>query len=299
MSKINNPYFIIRSALFTCLMMATGHLAKATGNLSDTLGRIPLSIMDKEISVLGNDKHYNVIYPDILSGNEEQTLAYIEKFSAKKREYLIRTYNKGKKFFPKAEAILHKQQVAGEFKVLIALESAFNANVVSRAGAVGYWQFMDESAKEYGLKIPSLSDKKTVLSKRGKKKKKSSGKKQDDRTNFVKSTNAAARYLKDRSRNFNNDCLLMVASYNCGTGNVREAMQNCGKKNPTFWDIKKRLPAETRAYVMNFIALNVIFNNYNKFVSNKLCFTPDKTAVEDADEDNAISTIDSTPDCTK
>ena len=41
-----------------------------------------------------------------------------------------------------------------------------------------------------------------------------------------------------------------------------------------FWDIKKYLPAETKSYVMNFIALNVLFNNYEKFSKNTLCFKP-------------------------
>ena len=92
------------------------------------------------------------------------------------------------------------------------------------------------------------------------------------RKNFVRSTNAAARYLKDRSRNLNNDWLLIAASYNCGVGNVWNAMEKTRKTNPTFWDIKNYLPAETRAYVMNFIALNVLFNNYEKFSRNELCF---------------------------
>ena len=50
-------------------------------------------------------------------------------------------------------------------------------------------------------------------------------------------------------------------------------MQKTGKENPSFWDIKKYLPAETKSYVMNFIALNVIFNNYDKFIKNELIFT--------------------------
>ena len=96
----------------------------------------------------------------------------------------------------------------------------------------------------------------------------------DDRKNFIRSTYAAARYLKDRSRNLNSDWLLIAASYNCGVGNVWEAMERCRKKDPTFWDIKNYLPPETRAYVMNFITLNVIFKNYEKFLKNNLCFKP-------------------------
>jgi membrane-bound lytic murein transglycosylase D len=227
----------------------------------------------------------NVVFPDILTGNEEEALLYIEKFSVNRRAYLIRTYNRSKKYFPKATAILKKYDLPNELSVLLALESAFNANAVSRAGAVGYWQIMDEVAREYGLKyVPKQN---TVAKK--KQLKKAVTKKnvlvRDDRKNFNKSTYAAARYLKDRSRNLNNDLLLMVASYNCGVGNVWEAMKKTGKTDPDFWDIKDYLPAETRAYVMNFITLNVIFHNYEKFENNTLLFTPAKIKVDNLEGD--------------
>ncbi|MDQ6755561.1 MAG: transglycosylase SLT domain-containing protein, partial [Bacteroidota bacterium] len=128
-------------------------------------------------------------------------------------------------------------------------------------GAVGYWQMMDDVAKEYGLQIVTAKD---TAAKRLKKK--------DDRKNFSRSTQAAAKYLYDRCKNLNNDLLLMVASYNCGVGHVWTAIRKSGKPNPGFWDIKKYLPAETKNYVMNFIALNVVFQNYDKFLKNKLNF---------------------------
>jgi soluble lytic murein transglycosylase-like protein len=230
----------------------------------------------------------NVIFPVILTGNEEETLGYIEKFSTNRRAYLIRTYNRSKKYFPKAGTILKKHNLPQELKVLLALESAFNANAVSSAGAVGYWQIMDEVAKEYGLKY--VAQEKTAEKKTEKKKDvkavvlKTPAVKpvvaKDDRKNFNKSTYAAARYLKDRSRNLDNNLLLMVASYNCGVGNVWEAMKKTGKASPDFWDIKAYLPAETQAYVMNFITLNVVFNNYEKFTNNTLLFTPTKVKIE-------------------
>ena len=244
-------------------------------------------------------KEANVVYPDLLCGNEEQSLDYVEKFSAKRRDYLIRTYNKGKKFFPKAAAILTRNNIPHEFKVLLALESAFNGNAVSRAGAVGYWQIMDEVAREYGLKYTrriSAAERKREI-KFAKALAKKEHKKyrpvilKDERKNFDKSTYAAARYLKDRCRNLDNNYLLVVASYNCGVGNVWNAMEKSGKTNPDFWDIKSYLPAETRSYVMNFIALNVIFNNYEKFTTNTLCFKP-ITAKADKFEDNMTEELD-------
>jgi len=203
----------------------------------------------------------NVIYPASIQNHRTQTIAYIEKFSTRKRSYLISIYQKGKKYFPKVIAVLNRYQLPPELKVMLALESEFNANAVSRAGAVGYWQIMDDVAREYGLHIVSSHHKTT-------------SKKKDDRKNLAKSTLFAAKYLRDHCRNFNNDLLMMVAAYNCGAGNVWNAMKKCGKSNPDFWDIKKYLPAETRKYVMNFIALNVIFANYENFANHQLVFNP-------------------------
>lgn len=216
----------------------------------------------------------NVKFPSILEDHIEESKAYIETFSKNRRDYLIRTHKNGKKLFPKVVTILKKHNLPQELKVLMALESAFNPNARSSAGAFGYWQFMDEVAREYGLAIGGT---KTVKVK-GKTKKVVQ---KDDRSNFLKSTNAAARYLLDRKRNLNNDWLLVVASYNWGVGNVWEAIRKTGKSNATFWDIKKYLPSETKAYVMNFIALNVIFNNYDNFLNKDLQF-----------EDKVIETVE-------
>jgi membrane-bound lytic murein transglycosylase MltF len=113
----------------------------------------------------------------------------------------------------------------------------------------------------------------------------------DDRKNFNLSTKAAALYFRDCYRNLKGDWLLTVASYNCGIGNVWQAMKACGKTDPDFWDIKNYLPAETRAYVMNFIAMNVIFNNYDAFLKNTLRF--ESVKVKASDIENTIQpTVD-------
>ena len=246
-----------------------------------------------ELAPLGNIKNLsansnkaNVVYPAILTGHESQSLSYIERFSINRREYLIRTFNKGKKFFPKIAVIFRKYDLPEEFKILMALESGFNPNAVSPAGAVGYWQIMAPVAREYGLRISERNN--TSKAKRNSRK----GIKKtiiiDERKNFNKSTCVAARYLKDRGRNLNNDCLLIVASYNWGVGNVWNAMERTGKSRPTFWDIKKYLPAETRTYVMNFIAINVILHNYEKFAKNKLTFQSEDDSSEDQEECSAF-----------
>ena len=206
-------------------------------------------------------------------------------------------YNKGKKLLPKAVTILKKHNVPQEFKVLLALESAYNGEAVSCAGAVGYWQFMDAAAKEYGLsyvKQLGKEERKKILKENPKAADsifKAMAKLKDDRKNFNKSTTAAARYLRDRVKNLGTNWLLIAASYNCGVGNVWKAIEKSGKSNPTFWDIKNFLPAETRNYVLNFIAMNVVFHNYEKFTKKTLTFAPEKVMVDNF-EHNMMSEMD-------
>ena len=304
-SHCNNNYNLktLIVKVIGCGLLFVGSNTKVTArpftsynDTSKAITGIPV-IKDDPVIII---KKANVVYPALFTGNEEQTISYIEKFSSARRNYLINTFNRSKKLFPKAAKILKKYNVPQEFRVLLALESGFNPNAVSSAGAVGYWQIMDVVAKEYGMKIAAKT---TVKIKKGKKKKGIKkeelvvvyGNTPDDRKNFEKSTHVAARYLRDRYRNLNGDWLLIAASYNCGVGNVWNAMDRCGKKSPTFWDIKDYLPAETRAYVMNFITLNVIFNNYEAFTANDLCFRDvvdclPEMEEEDCEEDIAYNT---------
>ena len=197
----------------------------------------------------------NVAYPKLLQDQKDKSLSYVEKYSKRNRDFLVEVFNTGKNFFPKIANVFEEHGLPPELKVLIAIESGFKSNAVSKAGAVGYWQMMDEMALDYGLKI-------------GK------GSKKDDRKNLTKSTTAAARFLKDRFNDFGNNILLTVASYNCGAGNVRKAIRRSGVDQAGFWDIKKYLPKETGKYVMDFIALNVIFENYEKFTNKEMIFKP-------------------------
>ncbi|MDN3658217.1 lytic transglycosylase domain-containing protein [Ferruginibacter paludis] len=278
---VASKYFI------TCALLATSVSAVVAQNRLDSSKRVLLASAD-----LRSEKEYiikeaNVIFPEILKGNEEKAVAYISSFSDNRRGYLQNMRMKSKKMLPQVNTVLKKYNLPEELAVLMLMESAGDGNAISKAGAVGYWQFMDEVAKEYGLKCVkrlSTEDRKKMLKKNPRKAKaffKALARQKDDRKNFNKSTLAAARYLHDRSVNLDNDWLLVVASYNCGVGNVWNAMEKSGKTNPTFWDVKKFLPAETQAYVMNFITLNVIFNNYDNFTNNNLSFTPVKIKVPD------------------
>lgn len=227
----------------------------------------------------------NMIYPNVLRGQEQISAAYVQEFAERKRGYIMRMHAKGKKLLPQAAKIFKQYQLPPELTLLLPLESAFQPRATSSAGAFGYWQFMDDVAKEFGLRyVPHYT-----LAERNRMRKQNSkqadslfhtiSKATDDRAHFSKSTHAAARYLKDRWRNLNGDLLLVVASYNWGVGHVWQAMAESGKSNPGFWDIHDKLPRETQLYVKSFIAMNVIFSNYDAFLRQDMRFVDEEIEI--------------------
>ncbi|MEO7444057.1 MAG: lytic transglycosylase domain-containing protein [Ferruginibacter sp.] len=273
--------FVKALTVFSLLFLQTRASAGSALPLTDTSKKTLLAT--NEIKSLYLVCEATVEYPAEIEMHREASISYVKTFSEKRRNYLLKTFNASPYYVKKATRVFDTYAVPPAFCLLMALESGFTAHARSSAGAVGYWQFMDDVAREYGLKTAHVQLQKKTITRKGKKvivtKKITTT---DERMNFAKSTNAAARYLKDRMRNLNNDWLLVAASYNWGIGNVWDAMKRCGKENPGFWDIKAYLPAETRAYVMNFITLNVIAHNYQKFLVGTLTFedvysdTPDQ-----------------------
>lgn len=140
---------------------------------------------------------------------------------------------------PIFEEALESYQVPLELRNLPIIESALHPNAVSRAGAVGLWQFMIGTAKRYGLEVTSLID---------------------ERKDPVKASYAAAHMLKDLYDIFG-DWSLAIAAYNCGPGNVSKAIRRSGGRKD-FWGIYQYLPAETRGYVPAFIAANYVMNYF-------------------------------------
>jgi membrane-bound lytic murein transglycosylase D len=204
-----------------------------------------------------------VIFPENLRDYRSRSKDYVRKFSQRNRDCIIHSMLKGEKYFPKALEIFKKYGVPDQLQMIPVLESDFNANAVSRVGAIGYWQFMTELANEYGLHTKG---------------------KRDDRKNFVKSTIAASKYFKNQLEYYRGDILLAVASYNCGQGRVDKAIKQSGQAQAGFWDIKQYLPFETRKFVMDFISLNVIAANYDKFLAGKMDFNAPPYIAETPDD---------------
>lgn len=165
--------------------------------------------------------------------------SYIDMYADRKRSQVAYMLALGDYYFPMFEQMLDKYGLPLELKYLPVIESALNPVAVSRVGATGLWQFMLKTGKGYGLEINSLVD---------------------ERRDPIKSSEAAARYLKDLYTIYQ-DWNLVIAAYNCGPGNVNKAIARSGGKRD-YWEIYFHLPRETRGYVPAFIAANYIMNYY-------------------------------------
>lgn len=132
-----------------------------------------------------------------------------------------------------------------EIALLPFVESAFNPDVFSHAGAAGLWQFIPTTGHIYGLK---------------------QGKGYDARMDPFAATGAALSYLQKLHREFNGDWLLALAAYNCGENRVqREIDRNRAKGKPTtFWHLSG-LPRETREYVPRLLAFKELIGNAQRY----------------------------------
>ena len=164
---------------------------------------------------------------------------YIDLYSGRLRNSVAVLLGRGNFYNPIFEEALESYQVPLELKYLPIIESALNPTAVSRAGAVGLWQFMITTGKQYGLEVTSLID---------------------ERRDPIKASYAAARYLRDLY-NILGDWTLAIAGYNCGPNNITKAIKRAGGAKD-YWTIYPYLPAETRGYVPAFIAANYIMNYY-------------------------------------
>lgn len=164
-----------------------------------------------------------------------KALPFVQKYIREEGANLEKMKIWGKPYFDMYDVILRQYGLPIELKYLSVIESSLVSNSVSVSGAVGPWQIMPEMAKDMGLKV---------------------NKNMDERTDFYKSTHAAARILKGLHSQFK-DWLLVVAAYNCGEGRVRQAIKKSGTNN--FWDLQAYLPAETRAHVKRFIGTHYVF----------------------------------------
>ena len=166
---------------------------------------------------------------------------YIEMYTTRRPGQVEIMLGLSAYYFPFFEEIFDKYELPHELKYMAIIESALNPRARSRAGAVGLWQFMLGTAKGLNLEVTTFID---------------------ERTDVLKATDAAARYLKQLYDVYQ-DWHLVIAAYNCGPGNVNKAITRAGGKTD-YWQIYYALPRETRGYVPAFIAAAYVMNYYRE-----------------------------------
>ncbi|MEM7298647.1 MAG: LysM peptidoglycan-binding domain-containing protein, partial [Bacteroidota bacterium] len=180
--------------------------------------------------------------------------AFVDYFAIKDRAYTQDIIKKKELYFPLFSETLAKYDMPDELKYLAIVESGLRPNAISRANAVGLWQFISSTGKMYGLRSNWYVD---------------------ERMDPYEATDAACRHLKDLYRMFGS-WELALAAYNCGPGNVRKAIRRSGYKKK-FWSIYRYLPRETRSYVPQFVAITYLFNHLDEhgFAEKPEQFYPD------------------------
>ncbi len=149
------------------------------------------------------------------------------------------------------EQLLLQKGLPKHLRNLALIESHFNKNITSGAGAVGIWQLMTAHANQYGLT-------------------------EQNRTDVYKSTKTAVVSLANLYKKYNN-WVTAVAAYNCGEGNIAKAMQAAGSSQ--YHEFSQYLPAETINHVKKYLnacyatgELQSVLNNYNSSRINKVFF---------------------------
>ncbi|GAB4027238.1 lytic transglycosylase domain-containing protein [Spirosoma gilvum] len=138
-------------------------------------------------------------------------------------------------YFAVIEPILARHNIPNDFKYLPLIESAWQSNAVSSAGAIGYWQFMDDTAQDMGLSITPGND---------------------ERTDLRKSTEAACKYLRFLHQKLGS-WTLVAAAYNGGVGMVQRKITRSGNRDY----YAMTLNTETAYYLYRILAMKELFTN--------------------------------------
>ncbi|MEO6330143.1 MAG: lytic transglycosylase domain-containing protein [Ginsengibacter sp.] len=169
---------------------------------------------------------------------------YMQDYLQGHGSYLQKMKGTSQLYFNLIDNILGQYGLPKELKYLAVIESDLKPQALSWVGARGPWQFMTYTARDYGLKVKGYID---------------------ERTDYYKSTNAAARYLLSLYKDLK-DWLLVIAAYNGGPARVYSAIKKSGSRN--FWSLQYYLPAESRNHVKKFIATHYIMEGISSGSSN-------------------------------
>ena len=138
------------------------------------------------------------------------------------------------KYFPIIEPILQENGIPDDFKYLAVIESGLT-HVTSPAGAEGFWQFMPQTARDYGLEVNGDID---------------------ERLHLIKATQSAAAYLIDAYAEFGN-WTLAAAAYNAGVQRIKTSLEK--QQTKSYYDL--HLNEETSRYIYRILATKLIFES--------------------------------------
>jgi membrane-bound lytic murein transglycosylase D len=236
--------------------------------ITEPLGEVEGDIFSVRDEMFGSDddffgSEYVHIHRNLDIGKTDVPLIQNESVSNYMAYYWIRRpetmetwLKRSEWYFPMMQRIFQEEKVPAELIYLSMIESGLQPNAVSRAKAVGLWQFMQATGVMYGLKVDSWVD---------------------ERRDPEKSTRAAARHLKDLYAIWN-DWHLALAAYNAGAGRIRSVAKR-GSRDADFWAIRSQLPSETQKYVPSYIAATIIAGNREQF-GFKNRYRPNESGLE-------------------
>lgn len=190
---------------------------------------LPTELLKERLTEINSRTPFNVEYNPALE-------SVIKNYLKNRRRTMGKLIGMSDYYFPMFEEALAKYNIPLEIKYLAIVESALRPTAESRVGATGLWQFMFSTGKMFGLDVNSYVD---------------------DRTDPIKATEAACKYLQSLYTSLG-DWDLALAAYNSGPGNVAKAIRRSGGyKN--YWNIRSHLPRETAGYLPAFLATMYIF----------------------------------------
>jgi membrane-bound lytic murein transglycosylase D len=197
--------------------------------------------------------------------SNDRVLSYVELFQGTMRPYLADALARASRYLPRIREIFKENDIPLDLAYVPLVESGFKNSALSRVKARGMWQIMLPTAGDYGLKFNWFID---------------------ERADFEKSTQAAAKHLKMLGKMFDGDWNLALASYNVGQGKVLTAIKRA--KTRDYWEMAestKFLPRDTRSYVPMIWAAIIIAKNPEQFgfdVITEERLTYDTVTVPDA-----------------
>ncbi len=171
--------------------------------------------------------------------------AEIKRFTVgPEKTFFLKSLKRSGRYRPEILKALREAGLPEELSWLPLIESGFNVKALSRARALGLWQFIPSTGYKFGLKRDQFID---------------------ERMDPEKATTAAIAYLKELHNIFG-DWTTVLAAYNCGEGRVLRTIrtQNVNYLD-NFWDLYERLPRETARYVPRFLATLHILNAPDKY----------------------------------